>query len=140
MFPGTLRWPAVCLWLVSTLGLPVSGAPPIRLAPQEAFRAAIDYITFQIRVLDKRKKTPRLGLRLEDFTMKVDGRKRAIARLEIVGEGTPSHAYLLALQPAPGDRDGKPHTMEVQVKGIGQVAKRTFRIDGRKPTPGIGFL
>ena len=45
------------------------------------------------------------------------------------------------MEPTPADRDGKPHTMEVQVKGIGKVVKRTFAITGEDrarfgPPPG----
>ena len=40
-------------------------------------------------------------------------------------------AYLLAYAPTPVDRDGKSHTMEAQVKGIGNVVTRTFRLDRR---------
>lgn len=131
MLPGTPRLSAVGLSLLVALGVPPPGARPAGPVAQETFRAGVDYVTFQIRVLQKKSKAPRLGLGLADFTMKVDGRKRTIARVEVVAEGTPAHAYLLALQPAPGDRDGRLHTMEVQVKGIGQVAKRTFRIGER---------
>jgi hypothetical protein len=116
--------------LVLALGQPMPN--PEGLRQQATFTAGTEFVTFAVRVFKKgTPKTPRQGLALDDFILKIDGKTRPLARVEVVDAGLPTQAYLLAYAPAPADRDGRSHTMEAQVKGIGKVVKRTFRIDKR---------
>ncbi len=105
-------------------------APASAIAQEATFKSGAEFVTFTIRVFNKgTPKTPRLGLTADEFILKIDGKPRPIARIDVLDAGKPTQAYIIGYAPIAADRDGRRHTMEVQVKGIGKIVKRTFRID-----------
>ena len=124
---------ALASLLVGTVAAPARQSPPATvpaLAERATFKSGTELVTFGVRVLNKgAPKTTRVGLTAADFILKIDGKARPLARLDVIDAGLPTQVYLLAYAPTPADRDGRQHSMEAQVKGIGKVVKRTFKIE-----------